>query len=72
MLLHQIKMAKAKYFEGTVNPSNKISKKNYVQLAKLLNAKMEEKIFLSAEDFENDGHEPEILYRIGPIEQILP
>jgi L-2,4-diaminobutyric acid acetyltransferase len=68
MLLHQIKMSKAKFFEGTVNPSNKISKKNYIQLAKLLNAKYEEKIFLTAEDFENDGHEPEILYRIGPID----
>lgn len=69
MLLHQIKLSKAKFFEGTVNPSNKISKKNYLQLAKLLNTTCEEKLFLSAEDFENDGHEPEILYRIGPISQ---
>jgi len=70
MLLHQIRISKAKFFEGTVNPSNKISKKNYLQLAKLLNTKYEVKIFLTAEDFGNDGHEPEILYRIGPIDTV--
>jgi L-2,4-diaminobutyric acid acetyltransferase len=68
MLLQQIRMTNAKYFEGTVNPSNKISKKNYIEIAKLLKTKIEEKIFLSTEDFENDDHETEILYRIGPID----
>ena len=51
MLLHQIKTANAKYFEGTVNPSN------------------EKKLLFTEEDFENDGHEAEVLYRIGPISQ---
>ncbi len=69
LLLHQIKMADAKYFEGTINPSNDVSRKNYIQLSELLNAKYEEKIFLTVEDFENDGHETEILFRIGPMEK---
>jgi L-2,4-diaminobutyric acid acetyltransferase len=67
MLLHQIKQAGAKYFEGTVNPSNDVSKKNYLELAKFLDAKCEESLLFSEEDFENDGHEAEYLLRIGPI-----
>jgi len=67
MLLHQIRITDAKYFEGTVNPSNEASKRNFRELAQLLNTKCEEKVLFSEEDFENDGHEPEILYRIGPI-----
>jgi len=67
MLLHQIRMTEAKYFESTVNPSNEASRRNYCELALLLNTKCEEYLLFSEGDFENDGHEPEILYRIGPI-----
>ena len=70
MLLHQIRITEAKYFEGTVNPSNGASKRNFCELAQLLNTKCEENVLFSEEDFENDGHEAEILYRIGPISQI--
>ncbi|MBN1358555.1 diaminobutyrate acetyltransferase [Candidatus Bathyarchaeota archaeon] len=67
MLLHQIKITNATYFEGTVNPSNKISKRNFCELAELLNTKCEKRTLFNEEDFENDGHEAEVLYRIGPI-----
>jgi len=66
LLLYQIKMANAKFFEGTVNPSNEVSRRNFCELAELLNTKCEKKV-LFEEDFENDGHEAEVLYRIGPI-----
>jgi L-2,4-diaminobutyric acid acetyltransferase len=69
MLLHQIRKANVKYFEGTVNPSNKVSEKNFVELAELLNANFQKRVLFSEEDFENDGHESEILCRIGPIPQ---
>jgi len=69
MLLHQIKKANAKYFEGTVNPSNKVSKRNFRGLAEILNAKCQKTVLFKEEDFENDGHEAEVLYRIGPISQ---
>ena len=69
MLLHQIKISKAEYFEGTVNPSNKISKRNFCELAELLNTKCEKRTLFNEEDFDNDGHEAEVLYRIGPISQ---
>jgi len=67
MLLNQIRIAKAKYFGGTVNPSNEASRRNFSELAQLLNTKCEEYLLFSEDDFENDGHEPEILYQIGPI-----
>jgi L-2,4-diaminobutyric acid acetyltransferase len=69
MLLHQIKETNVKYFEGTVNPSNKVSEKNFVELAELLNTKFQKRVLFDEEDFENDGHETEILCRIGPISQ---
>ena len=69
MLLYQIKITNTNYFEGTVNPSNEVSKKNFCELAELLNTKCEKKVLFSEEDFENNGHEAEILYRIGPISQ---
>jgi L-2,4-diaminobutyric acid acetyltransferase len=68
LLLEQIKQTKVKYFEGTVNPSNEVSKRNFLKLAKILNAKCKSEVLFTEEDFENDGHEAEILYRIGPIQ----
>lgn len=72
MLLHQIRNANVKYFEGTVNPSNQISEKNFFELAELLNAKCQKRVLFKEEDFENDGHEAEILCRIGPIPKNKP
>jgi len=71
MLLRQIWLTSAKYFEGTVNPSNKASKRTFLGLAHLLGTKCEESIIFSEDDFENDGHEAEILYRVGPISSEL-
>ena len=67
MALQQIIITGAKYFEGSINPSNEVSKRNIYELAQSLNAKCKENVLFNEEDFENDGHEPEILYRIGPI-----
>ena len=67
MFLQQIRRTRVKYFEGTVNPSNEASIRNFCELAQSLNTKCEGYMLFSEEDFENDGHEPEILYRIGPI-----
>ena len=67
LFLHQIKLTGATYFESTVNPSNEVSKRNLNELAQLLNAPCVESLLFSEEDFENDGHEAEYLYRVGPI-----
>ena len=67
MLLQQIWMTGAKYFEGTINPSNKASKRNFLEMARTLQTNCEETLLFSEDDFENDGHEAEILFRVGPI-----
>jgi L-2,4-diaminobutyric acid acetyltransferase len=67
MLLQQIWMTGAKYFEGTINPSNKASKRNFLELARMLQTNCEETLMFSEDDFDNDGHEAEILFRVGPI-----
>ncbi len=67
MLLYQIKNAKVDYFEGTINPSNKVSENNFFELAEVLNTKFQKRILFKEEDFEKDGHEAEILCRVGPI-----
>lgn len=67
MLLHQLKNTKVKYFEGTINPSNKVSENNFFELADLLDTKCQKRVLFKEEDFDNDGHESEILCRVGPI-----
>ena len=39
----------------------------FVGLAEQLRAKCEESVLFSEADFENDGHEAEVLFRVGPI-----
>jgi L-2,4-diaminobutyric acid acetyltransferase len=70
LLIKQIIESKVKYFEATVNPSNQTSRRNFHQLAQLLNTTCTECPLFSEEDFENDGHEAEVLFRVGPISQV--
>ena len=67
LLLEQLRLTDAKYFEGTINPSNGASEKNFLEIARILNTDAIKSVLFSEEDFENDGHEAEHLYRIGPI-----
>jgi len=67
MILYQIKLTNVKYLEATINPSNAISKRTLYALVKLLNTQCVEETLFNEEDFENDGHEAEVLYRAGPI-----
>jgi L-2,4-diaminobutyric acid acetyltransferase len=67
LLLQQLKMTGAKYLEGTVNPSNEASKRSFKEIASLLKAGHSEQVLFSEADFGNDGHEAEVLHRIGPI-----
>lgn len=67
MLLHQIKITDVRYLEATINPSNEASQRNYFELAEALHTKCEQYVLFSESDFEEDGHESEILCRIGPF-----
>ena len=62
-----LEITRAKFFEGTVNPSNEFCKDNLESWLSRLGSKLRRKILFSKEDFENDGHEEEVLYKIGPI-----
>jgi L-2,4-diaminobutyric acid acetyltransferase len=70
LLLHQLYLTGSKFFEGTINPSNEASKRNFAALAKDLNANLETALLFSEADFGGNGHEAEVLYRIGPISSV--
>ncbi len=67
LLIQQIKVSGAKYLELTINPSNDACKRNVLDLAHMLGAGCVESVLFSEQDFGNDGHETEILFRVGPI-----
>jgi L-2,4-diaminobutyric acid acetyltransferase len=67
LLLQQLRLTDAKYLEGTVNPSNHVSEKAFVDLAKMLDTGCSRCMLFSEADFGNDGHEAEVLFRVGPI-----
>jgi L-2,4-diaminobutyric acid acetyltransferase len=67
LLLHQIKKSNVKFLELTINPSNDICRKNIIDLAQSLSADWTECVLFSEQDFDYDGHESEVLFRIGPI-----
>ncbi len=71
MLLWQINVTGATYFEGTVNPTNEASKRTFRGLAEQLRTNCEESLLFSEADFENDGHEAEVLFRVGPISKAM-
>jgi L-2,4-diaminobutyric acid acetyltransferase len=56
-----------RYLETTVTPSNAPSTRLFRGLARELGAPLEEKPLFSEEDFGDEGHEAETLFRIGPI-----
>jgi L-2,4-diaminobutyric acid acetyltransferase len=71
LLLTQLRLSGATFLECTVNPSNQVSEKNFLELAGLLNAECNRAVLFSEADFGNDGHEAEILLCIGPFEPVL-
>lgn len=70
LLISQIKKSGVKYVEGTVNPSNEVSKRNFHELSISLQTFCKEYPLFSEEDFEMDGHEAEVLLRVGPISNV--
>ncbi len=55
------------YLEATVTPSNAASQRLFRSVARQLGTSCEEKPFLGADLFGEDGHEAEDLFRIGPF-----
>lgn len=61
---------KIHYLEATVSPSNTPSNHLFWGLANKLDSNCVISNYISSEDFPREGHEDEILFRIGPIKQI--
>lgn len=60
------------YLETTVGPSNEASKTLFRRLAQKLETECDERELFASELFGDDAddpHEPEILFRIGPIDR---
>ena len=70
MLKHLLKrdvMMRISFVETTVTPSNQASRMMFYSLAKDLETMCVESDQFSEEMFDGDGHEREVLFRIGPF-----
>ncbi|WAL94759.1 diaminobutyrate acetyltransferase [Streptomyces sp. Je 1-369] len=54
--------------ETTIAPSNTASERLFLSFARRHGASVERKVLFDAGLFPDDGHEPEVLYRIGPLD----
>lgn len=66
-LLQRGNLQDINFIDTTINPSNIASQKLFQKLAKKLNTDIENQLCFSKSLFEEDAHEDEVLYRIGPI-----
>lgn len=55
------------HLETSITPDNEASIRLFTSFAKRWNTAMETSVLFDAGDFPGDGHEPEELYRIGPL-----
>ncbi|MFF1375171.1 diaminobutyrate acetyltransferase [Streptomyces sp. NPDC058308] len=53
--------------ETTITPGNTASERLFLSYARRHGASVERKTLFDAGLFPDDGHEPEVLYRIGPV-----
>lgn len=68
-LLQRPALAGCRWLETTVTPSNRPSRTVFGKLAARLGVRCGESVFFSREDFGVAGHEPEMLIRMGPLQQ---
>lgn len=68
-LLNRTACEDVQYIEATVSPSNKPSQSLFKGLAKKLETNCEISDYFFSEDFPAEGHEDELLFKIGPIKK---
>lgn len=66
-LLNRTACGTVQYIEATVSPSNKPSQSLFKGLAKKLETDCNISDYFLSEDFPAEGHEDELLFKIGPI-----
>ncbi len=57
----------ARFLEATVTPGNTASTRLFESFARERSAELSRSALFAAEDFPVDGHEAEVLFRIGPF-----
>lgn len=67
-ILNRENLKDINYIETTISPSNNSSQRVFEKLTKELNVDLEKKVMFTIDDF-CDGHEAEVLYKIGPIKK---
>ena len=60
-----------RYLETTVGPSNHSSKALFSSLAETLRTPLVQSVLFSADHFGQQVHEEEVLFRIGPFDQLI-
>ncbi|MBY7143180.1 diaminobutyrate acetyltransferase [Virgibacillus sp. NKC19-3] len=68
-LLNREHCGAIEYVEATVSPSNTPSRNLFQGLAQKLKTHCEVDDYFSSNDFPGEGHEDELLFKIGPIEE---
>ncbi|UJL47705.1 diaminobutyrate acetyltransferase [Virgibacillus sp. NKC19-16] len=68
-LLNREHCEAVEYVEATVSPSNTPSQNLFQGLAKKLETNCEVGDYFSSNDFPGEGHEDELLFKIGPIQE---
>ncbi|RII18538.1 L-2,4-diaminobutyric acid acetyltransferase [Streptomyces sp. YIM 130001] len=53
--------------ETTISPDNKASQRLFTSFAERHGASVDREVLFPAEQFPDGGHEPEVLYHIGPL-----
>ncbi|MGK7346360.1 MAG: diaminobutyrate acetyltransferase [Candidatus Nitrospinota bacterium M3_3B_026] len=69
-ILSRPALGKIRHVETTITPSNEASKRLFSRLAERLGCGVEKEIFIPAEWFGEGSHEEEVLFRIGPFENV--
>ncbi|MEE1930596.1 diaminobutyrate acetyltransferase [Streptomyces sp. TRM 70351] len=57
--------------ETTVTPDNAPSNRLFTSFAERHGAELKREVLFDGEAFPGDGHEPEVLYRIGPVRTLV-
>ncbi|RFU88438.1 diaminobutyrate acetyltransferase [Streptomyces triticagri] len=53
--------------ETTISPDNKASQRLFTSFAERHGASVDREVLFAADQFPDGGHEPEVLYHIGPL-----
>ncbi|MFD1830607.1 MULTISPECIES: diaminobutyrate acetyltransferase [Streptomyces] len=66
-LARRLRPRGVRHLEATVTPGNTASDRLFTLFARRHGAALEQRVLFDAALFPEEGHEPEVLYRVGPL-----